>query len=66
MNSKPITETLLYVWDFLLVRSSEKLLINILNLVNKIFHKRNHWGNDKRGILFFLVKFLKAIGQCHI
>lgn len=57
---------LLYIWDFLLVRSSEKSLLNILNLVDKIFHKRNHWGKDKRGILLFLVKFLKAIGQCHI
>lgn len=66
MNSKPITETLLYIWDFLLVRSSEKSLLNILNLVDKIFHKRNRWGNDKRGILLFLVKFLKAIGQCYI
>lgn len=45
MNIKPITKTLSFlIWDFLLVRSSEKLLLTILNLVDKSFIKKGHQG----------------------
>lgn len=40
MDIKPITKTpSFFIWDFLLLRSSEKLELNIVNVVDKIFHK---------------------------
>lgn len=54
MSIKPITKTQSFlIWDFVLFRSSEKLLLIILNLVDKIFHKKRSSREIIKSVLVF-------------